>query len=144
MMFWKENATLWGIILSGNQLAKYGDNLSCMVDLYWFCQLSSVDRGLPMAVWLLKSPEAFNTSYTVPKCKWGIKKRINLQHFCFFYLIEFFFLVVLEALGIPSYLSRHAEVHAHTYIKKLLAQLPWSVGDGVWNWFSGWFCYCCC
>ena len=52
------------------------------------------------------------------------KPRINLLY-AFFHYRFFFFLIVLQALGIPSYLGRHEEVHAHaTAIKKLLPQIP--------------------
>ena len=50
----------------------------------------------------------------------GFKKRINLLYA--FLPYRFFFLIVLQALGRIS-----------------LAEC--SVGDGVWSWFSGLFCY---
>ena len=76
---------------------------------------------------------------------WGGKKTPYKFAIRFFTLSFFFFLIVLQALGIPSYLGRREEVNANgTAIKKLLPQFPWSVGDGVWSWFSGWFCYRFC
>ena len=54
-----------------------------------------------------------------------VKKTPDKFAIRFFPLSFFFFLIVLQALGIPSYLGRHEEVHAHaTAIKKLLPQIP--------------------
>ena len=53
------------------------------------------------------------------------KLRINLLY-AFLPSRLFFFLIVLQGLGIPLGLNRHEEVHPHaaTYIEKLLAQFP--------------------